>query len=201
MTDFIPSDQARRNAPVIDLSKAPGHRESWDRPRTVVFSWALFELLFVTSAWQPSSRLRVAVLRLFGAEIGQGVIFRSRTRVRFPWKLKIGNRAWIGEGVWIHNQNLVEIGEDAAVSQETFITTGSHAHRKDMGLITRPIKIGAGAWVTSRCIILGGADIGESSIVVPGTVVTGRVPRNAVWGTREKAQRLNDRFVHEDPDS
>lgn len=200
MTDFIPNDQSRnRTAPVIDLSKAPGHRESWDRPRAVVYCWALCELLFVTSAWQPSSRLRVAVLRLFGADIGKDVVFRSRTRVRFPWKLKIGSRAWIGEGVWIHNQNLVEIGEDAAVSQETFITTGSHAHRKDMALVTRPIKIGDGSWVTSRCIILGGAHIGVSSLIVPGTVVAGRVPDNAVWGSREKAQRIGDRFLDDDP--
>lgn len=201
MTDSIPSDRARNDnaCRVIDLSKAPGQRESWDRPRVVVYCWALFELLFVTSAWQPSSRLRVSVLRLFGAEVGHGVIFRSRTRVRFPWKLKVGNRAWIGEGVWIHNQAFVEIGDDAVISQETFITTGSHAYRRDMGLLTRPIKIGNGAWVTSRCIVLGGADVGASSLIVPGTVVGGSIPQNSVWGSNGKPQRLGDRFDVGDP--
>jgi putative colanic acid biosynthesis acetyltransferase WcaF len=33
---------------VIDLSKAPGEREAWDRPSGVVYLWALCELVFVT---------------------------------------------------------------------------------------------------------------------------------------------------------
>ena len=65
--------------PVIDLSKAPGERQAWDRAPLVVYLWAVFELLFVTNPFQISSRLRVLVLRMFGAEIGSRVIFRPRT--------------------------------------------------------------------------------------------------------------------------
>ena len=54
---------------VIDLSKAPGERQAWDRPAWVVYLWALCELVFVTNPFQPSSQLRVRVLRLFGATI------------------------------------------------------------------------------------------------------------------------------------
>lgn len=147
-----------------------------------MYLWAIAELIFVTNPWQVSSKLRIKVLRLFGAEIGEEVIFRPRTRVKFPWKLHVGDRSWIGEGVWIHNQNHVWIGEDVSISQETFVTTGSHAHRRDMGLITSPIKIRSGAWVTSRCIVLGGSDIGESAIIKPGTVVQGVVDPNRIWG-------------------
>ena len=46
--------------PVIDLSKAGGGRESWDRPRIVVYLWAGCELLFVTNAWQPSSSTQLS---------------------------------------------------------------------------------------------------------------------------------------------
>lgn len=167
--------------PVINLSKAPGEREAWGRPALVVYLWAAVELLFVTNPWQISSGLRVRALRLFGAQIGDGVIFRPRTRVKFPWKLRVGDRSWIGEGVWFHNQDEVRVGHDVVISQETFLTTGSHAHRRDMALITRPITIEPGAWVTSRCIVLGGAHIGRSALVTPGTVVTGPVPGNTIW--------------------
>ena len=85
--------------PVIDLSQAPGERAAWDRPAWVVYLWGICELLLVTNPWQISSGLRIRVLRAFGAEIGEGVIFRPRTRVKFPWKLHIGDRSWIGEGV------------------------------------------------------------------------------------------------------
>ncbi|MDN3496518.1 hypothetical protein QL996_11300 [Planococcus sp. APC 4015] len=168
--------------PVIDLSRAPGERESWDRPRWIVYAWSVCELLLVTNPWQISSALRVRVLRAFGAHIGDGVIFRPRTRVRFPWKLSIGDRSWIGEGVWFHNQAPISIGADVVISQETMLTTGSHALHRDMALITRPIRVDDGAWVTTRCLVLGGAHIGVSSVIQPYTVVRGAVPPSVVWG-------------------
>jgi putative colanic acid biosynthesis acetyltransferase WcaF len=165
---------------VIPLASAPGEGTSWDRPRWFVYLWGVAELLFVSNPWQISSGLRVAVLRRFGAQIGSGVVFRPRTRVRFPWKLRIGNDCWIGEGVWFHNQDHVEVGNDVVISQETFITTGSHAHRRDMALLTRPIRIADGAWITSRCMILGGANVGRSALVRPMSLVQGDVPPGAV---------------------
>jgi len=169
--------------PVIDLSKAPGERAAWDRPAWVVYLWAVCELLFVTNPWQISSGLRVRVLRAFGAQIGAGVVFRPRTRVKFPWKLSIGDRSWIGEGVWFHNQDQVDVGSDAVVSQETFLTTGSHRHRADMALITRPIVIADGAWVTSRCVVLGGSRVGRRAIVRPLSLLAGEsVPDGEIWG-------------------
>ncbi|MBD8218523.1 acetyltransferase [Microbacterium sp. CFBP 13617] len=168
--------------PVIDLSRAPGERTAWNQPAWKVYLWAVCELLFVTNPWQISSGLRVRVLRAFGAEIGKNVIFRPRTRVKFPWRLAIGDRSWIGEGVWFHNQDRISIAHDVVISQETFLTTGSHAHRRDMALITRPIRIDAGVWVTSRCVILGGSIVETSSVVGPMSVVGGiRVPPGEIW--------------------
>lgn len=169
--------------PVIPLRDAPGEKAAWDRPKIVVYLWAIFERLLVTNSWQISSGLRVRILRMFGAEIGTGVVFRPRTRVQFPWKLHIGNDCWIGEGVWFHNQDHIYIGHDVVVSQETFLTTGSHAHRKDMALITKPIHIESGAWVTARCVVTGGVRLGGSALVVPLTRVSTDVPPNTIWGS------------------
>lgn len=179
---------------VIKLADAPGEHTTWDRPNVVVYAWAAAELLFVTNPWQISSGLRVRVLRMFGAEIGEGVVFRPRTRVKFPWKLHIGANSWIGEGVWFHNQDHIYIGHDVVVSQETFLTTGSHDHRRDMALLTRSIAIGDGAWVTSRCIILGGSEVGACALIQPGTTVSGAVPANMIWGSAGKPGPLGPRF-------
>jgi putative colanic acid biosynthesis acetyltransferase WcaF len=167
---------------VIDLSAAPGSGESWDAPAWKVYAWGLVEVLLVSNPLQVSSRLRRAALAAFGARIGTGVILRPRLRVRFPWKLEIGDRSWIGEDVWLHNQDRITIGSDVVVSQGTFITTGSHAHRRDMALLTRPVVIEDGAWVTARCIVLGGVRIGVSALVTPGTVVDGDVPDAVILG-------------------
>lgn len=168
------------DVPVIDLSEAPGERVAWGRPAWVVYLWGVCEWLFVTNALQISSAVRVAVLRAFGAEIGEGVVFRPRTRVKFPWNLHIGDHSWIGEGVWIHNQDHIHIANDVVISQDTFLTTGSHAHRRDMALVTRPIYIEAGAWITSRCVVLGGTRVGRSVLARPMTVVSGEIAPNAV---------------------
>ncbi|MFI7579553.1 acetyltransferase [Kocuria kalidii] len=168
--------------PVIDLSKAPGEGEAWNRPKWMIYLWSATELILVTNPWQISSGLRTKALRAFGAKIGDGVIIRPRTRIKFPWNLEIGDRSWIGEGVWIHNQDQVTIGHDAVVSQETFITTGSHAHRTDMGLITRSVTIDDGAWVTSRCVVTGGVTVGRSALVQPLTLVNRDVDPNVVLG-------------------
>lgn len=173
-------DSPPQRVPVIPLAQAPGQRVAWDRPAWIVLAWSVAELLFVTNAWQVSSRLRVGVLRAFGARIGRGVTFRPRTRVRFPWKLTIGNDCWIGEGVWFHNQAPITVGHDVVISQETMLTTGSHAHRRDMALLTRPITIEPGAWIASRCVVTGGVTVGRSALVAPLTLVDQDVPANVV---------------------
>ena len=183
------------NIPVIDLSKAPGERMAWGKPAIVVYLWGAFELLFVTNPWQVSSRIRVAVLRLFGAKIGKSVIFRPRTRVKFPWKLHIDDRCWIGEGVWFHNQDHIYIGHDVVISQETMLTTGSHAHRRDMALITKPIVIEPGVWVTTRCLVLAGSHIGRSSVISPMSTVRGNIPANTVYSP-DCNMKEPERFKH-----
>jgi putative colanic acid biosynthesis acetyltransferase WcaF len=150
-------------------------------------------VLLVTNPLQISSRLRRAALVAFGARIGSGVLLRPRLRVRFPWKLTIGDRSWIGEDVWLHNQDQLTIGSDAVISQGTFVTTGSHAVRRDMALLTRPVVISDGAWVTARCMVLGGSRIGVSAVVTPGTVVNGVVPDGVVFG-QPGGDVLGERF-------
>ena len=178
----------------IDLSVAPGERSKWGKPAAIVAIWFLCEWLFVTNSLQVSSRIRVSALRLFGAKIGRGVIIRPRTRVKFPWNLTIGDGCWIGEGVWFHNQDKVYLGSNVVVSQETMLTCGSHSHRTDMGLITKPIVIEDGVWVTSRCMVLGGSTIGVSSVISPMTVVSGSIPPNLVWGPTGS---MGPRFTNE----
>lgn len=190
-TDKSEHDSTR--IPVIDLSAAPGQGEAWTKAKWVIYLWSATELLLIANPWQVSSSLRIRALRVFGADIGEGVIIRPRTRIKFPWNLRIGDHAWIGEGVWIHNQNQVSIGHDAVVSQDTFITTGSHAHRTDMGLITRSVEIREGAWITARCVVTGGVVIGRSALVQPLTRVAENVPDNAIYG-HPAAYVQGDRF-------
>jgi putative colanic acid biosynthesis acetyltransferase WcaF len=171
---------------VIPLKDAPGAREAWSKPAAVVALWVLVEYFLVTNALQPSSRLRAKALKLFGAKIGRGVTLRPRLRVKFPWNLEVGDDCWIGEGVWIHNQDKVTIANDVCISQETFITTGSHDFRKDMALVTKPVIIEAGAWICSRAIITMGSHIGTSALIPAGFVVSGQIGPGKIAPQRDR---------------
>jgi putative colanic acid biosynthesis acetyltransferase WcaF len=191
MSETAKQQTTTGSTPVIPLASAPGEGQTWDRPKWVVYAWGAVELLLVHNPWQISSRLRVATLRAFGAEIDAGVIMRPRIRVRFPWKLHIGKDSWIGEGVWFHNQDHIYVGHDVVISQETFLTTGSHAHRRDMALITKPIRVEPGAWITSRCVILGGVTVGRSALVTPNSVVRKSIAENRITnGTTDAGARF-----------
>ena len=165
----------------IDLSRAGLGAFRRTRPKWFEFLWMIVEFLFISNPLQVSTALRVMTLRAFGAKIGRDVIIRD-IHVKFPWNLEIGDRSWLGERAWIHNQDRVTIGQDAVVSQGTFITTGSHDITKTMDLITRPIQIHDGAWITSNCIVQMGVEIGANTIVTPGSVVHKSLPPGKIFG-------------------
>lgn len=166
----------------IDLSRAGPGNFKRTRSRVVEALWVLAELLLVTNPLQASSAVRAWVLRLFGARVGRRVILRPRLRVKFPWNLEIGDNCWIGEGVWLHNQGRLTIEDNVVVSQETFITTGSHDIYETMDLVIEPVTIRRGAWITTRCIVLQGVEVGENAIVTPGSVVNRPLPPEGIYG-------------------
>ena len=157
------------------------------------------ERLFVNNSLQPSTRIRTTLLRLFGARIGQGTLIRN-IHVKFPWNLEIGDRCWLGEGVWLHNQDQLTIGADSVISQQTFITTGSHDVKETMDLVTRPVRIGRGVWVTSRCIVLSGVEIGDNAVLTPGSVANRSLAGGGVYGGNP-ARFLRPRWPDDDADS
>jgi putative colanic acid biosynthesis acetyltransferase WcaF len=103
-------------------------------------------------------------------------------RVKFPWNLEVGDNCWIGEGVWIHNQGQVIIEDNVVLSQESFVTTGSHDIHESMDLVIEPVIVRRGAWVTTRCLVLQGVEIGENAVVSPGSVVYKSLAPDAIYG-------------------
>ncbi len=158
---------------VIPLREAgiPGFDRGRSMPIFVL--WLFVQELFVANPLQLSSRIRAWALRLFGARIGNRVLMRPRLRVRHPWKLEIGDDCWIGEGVWIDNHGHVKISNDCVISQEAYLTTGSHAIGTTMDLRVADIHIEAGVWITARAIIQQGSIVSKNAVILPGSVFKG----------------------------
>lgn len=123
--------------------------------------------------------VRVQILRLFGATIGSGVVFRHGVRVHWPWNLKIGDNSWVGVGTWILNLELVSIGKNVCISQDVLLCTGSHrADDPEFGYDNAPITVCDGAWIAIRATVLRGVTIGEGAVVGATSLVTTNVGPN-----------------------
>src|SRR3954464_3851180 len=85
-----------------DLSK---FNNDWYNPGgTLVkrYLWYITNACFINSSF-PFYRPKRALLRLFGAKIGKGLVIKPHVSIKYPWRLNVGNNVWIGEYVWIDN--------------------------------------------------------------------------------------------------
>ncbi|MHB2022759.1 MAG: DapH/DapD/GlmU-related protein [Mycobacteriales bacterium] len=131
--------------------------------------------------WWCPARLRVLLLRSFGATVGRGTLIRHRVRILWPWKLSLGNNVWLGEGSWLLNLEEIAIADDVCVSQEAFLCTGSHDGRSPtFRYDNAPIHIGRGAWVGARAAVLRGVTVGEGAVIGAGEIVRGDVAPGAL---------------------
>jgi putative colanic acid biosynthesis acetyltransferase WcaF len=150
----------------------------YDKGRGIAWqaAWQLASSLLVMP-WFVPPKVRVGVLRAFGARIGEGVNLRSGVRVHWPWKLTIGDHSWIGERAWILNLEPVTIGSDVCISQGVFLCTGSHDRRSaTFEFDNGPIAIEDGAWVAARATVLRGVTVGRDAVVGATALVTSDVP-------------------------
>ncbi len=78
----------------------------------------------------------------------------------------------------------IVIGENVNLGHGVLITTSHHLtggpERRGGQLEPKPVRIGDGAWLASRVIVLPGVDVGDGAIVGAGAVVTRSVPPHSV---------------------
>lgn len=138
--------------------------------------WVITQNLAFGTWWFPL-RLRPALLRLFGAQIGRGVRIRHHVRVLWPWKLSIGEHSWVGEGVWLLNLEPIVLGANVCLSQEAFLCTGSHDRRSEtFEFDNAPIVVEDGAWVATGVLVLRGVTVGADAVLGARAVVAHDVP-------------------------
>jgi len=157
--------QERRLRSFTGVGYDKGRSRAWQ-----VLWFAVMNIAFMK--WWMPMRYRPAILRAFGAQVGERVRIRQNVRVLWPWKLSIGDDCWIGEGVWLLNLEQITIDHDACLSQEAFLCTGSHVHRDPaFEFDNAPIHIGVGAWIAARATVLRGTTVRDGVVVGAGSVV------------------------------
>jgi len=102
----------------------------------------------------------------------------------------MGDHSCLSHNVDCYCVALVKLGAHSTVSQYSYLCTASHDFENaKMPLVTSPIIIGEGAWVTADVFVGPGVTIGEGAVVgarssvfkdvAPWTVVAGN-PANLI---------------------
>lgn len=168
----MPSGEAVRSGNRFSLAGFTG--SGYDRGRGLPLQvlWMLVSRSVLFRWWMPN-RVRIGVLRMFGAEIGAGTLIRHDVEIHWPWKLAIGENCWVGEEVWILNLEPVTIGSNSCLSQGVLLCTGSHDRfSPTFEFDNAPITIGDHVWIAARATVLRGVRIEDSATVGAAALVS-----------------------------
>ena len=157
--------------------------------------WYLVNIVFFKSSLSVFSKPKVILLRIFGAQIGRGVVIKPSVNIKYPWLLKIGNYSWIGEKVWIDNLDNVEIGNNVCISQGALLLCGNHNYKKStFDLITKPIVLQDGVWIGAKAIVCGGVIAYSHAILTVSSVATDNLLEYSIY-KGNPAQKIKERNI------
>lgn len=148
---------------------------SWYYPgnKLKIFIWILFSFLLFNSSLPIPSKVKVFVLRIFGAKIGNNVVIKPGCKIKYPWNLSICDNVWLGENCWIDNLTKVIIENNCCISQGAYIFTGNHNYKKGtFDLMLNSITLKAGCWIGAKSVVCPNVTVGECSILTVGSVAT-----------------------------
>jgi putative colanic acid biosynthesis acetyltransferase WcaF len=135
--------------------------------------WFYINAFFFNSFIFHSCKIKIFLLKLFNANLGECIVIKPRTNIKYPWNISIGDYSWIGEDVWLDSLVPILIQSNVCISQGAYICTGSHDWSDPgFGLIVKSIVIEDGAWIGAKAVILPGVTIGSHSVVCAGAVVS-----------------------------
>lgn len=145
--------------------------------------WSVVQATLFRWSPRPWHRIRVELLRLFGATIPEPdkvVIFPTATVV-FPWKLTLHPRSMVGPHVRLYNLAPITLHYGANVSQYTHLCAGTHDFmRWDMPLVAKPIVLGENVWLGTEVFVGPGVTIGELCVVGARSVVVRDLPARKI---------------------
>ncbi|KPZ72991.1 Maltose O-acetyltransferase [Shewanella sp. P1-14-1] len=151
------------------------YNNDWFKPgsKMKIILWTLTSALFFRTSLPVPSAIKVFILKLFGAQIGDGVVIKPSVTIKHPWKLNVGNDTWIGENVWIDNLDVINIGDNCCLSQGCYLLTGNHDFTSTtFDLMVSEINIANEAWVGAKSVVCPGVTLQRASILTVGSIAT-----------------------------
>jgi putative colanic acid biosynthesis acetyltransferase WcaF len=145
--------------------------------------------------WTPNAlhKWRVAILRLFGAEIGKTNFIYPSCRIWAPWLLKTEDVVTIASGVEIYNPGGLYLGHHSILSQDCYICGATHDYNSaDFTYLKKKINIEPYVWICAKAIVLPGVRCYEGSVLGAASVASKNLESWTVY-TGNPAQAVKAR--------
>lgn len=145
------------------------------------FFWAWVYVLF------PAPQIRRWLLLSKAQSVGVDVQYQLGFDVFGNGKVYIGDRVNLFDLFINAVEADVRIGDDSFFGHRVMLLTGTHDYKKlgferQTAISGNSIQIGAGVWVGSGAIVLGGVQIGDHSVIAAGAVVAHDIPSGVIAG-------------------
>jgi len=181
----------------VNLSK---YNNSWYNPggsTLKIILWYFTNILFFKNALNPSNRLKIVLLKLFGAKVGSNITIKPSVNIKYPWNLSIGNNVWIGENVWIDNLAYVKIGNNVCISQGAMLLCGNHNYKKiSFDLMIGNIFLNDGCWVGAKSVVCPNVTLNKNSIFSVGSIAVNDLESNGIY-QGNPAKKIRTRIIEE----
>jgi len=167
-------------------------------PKWKVLVWYFVNYYIFNSAFPWPYKIKIALLRSFGAKVGVGLIIKTKVRIKNPWRLTIGDHCWIGESVWIDNLEDVTIGNNVCISQGALLLTGNH----DYTLVDFPYRLGKiqledGVWIGARSVVCPGVNCGCEAILTVNSVTSKDLKASGIYSGNPAVWVRDRKFADE----
>ncbi|KJU51254.1 putative acyl transferase [Salmonella enterica subsp. enterica serovar Heidelberg str. 92-0138] len=138
--------------------------------------------LFAASVWRQNWK-----------ECGYSTV----SKITYPWKLTVGDYAWVGDDAVLYTLGEINIGAHAVISQKGYLCTGSHDYTSaHFDINAAPIVIGEKCWLATDVFVAPGVTIGHGTVVGARSSVFKSLPANAICRgnpavvTRQRVQKV-----------
>ncbi|MHA2939523.1 WcaF family extracellular polysaccharide biosynthesis acetyltransferase [Vibrio sp. RC27] len=128
--------------------------------------WWIIQGSFFACSPQFAYKWRNFLLRCFGAQVGKNVIIRPSVKITYPWKVKIGDNAWIGDHAELYSLGEIEVGKNAVISQRSYICAASHDYTTpSFDIYSQKVVIEEQTWIATDVFVAPGVTIGKGAVI------------------------------------
>lgn len=129
-----------------------------------------------------TNRIRGTLMRPFFGKCGRRVQIGKGVIINNPQFLYLGDECYISHYSYVQAKGKIIMEDNVIIGPMSIIATSNHIIKN--GIVTnkgisKSIIIEKGVWCGGHVVITSGVNIGKSSVIGAGTVVTKDIPSNS----------------------